>query len=80
MSKITKNEVANWIRNLVPYLEKPIYLAPKGCFKGQQDVKPGKIIEYDAALMPQAPQVINQTENLKALIELYRSVDDDNRN
>lgn len=33
----------------------PPYLAPKGCFKGQQDVKPGKIIEYDAALMPQAP-------------------------
>jgi len=33
----------------------PPYLAPKGCFKGQQDVKPGKIIEYDAALMPNAP-------------------------
>ncbi len=33
----------------------PPYLAPKGCFKGQQDVSPGKIIEYDAALMPQPP-------------------------
>ena len=33
----------------------PPYLAPKGCFKGQQDVRPGKIIEYDAALMPQPP-------------------------
>ena len=33
----------------------PPYLAPKGCFKGQQDVRPGKIIEYDSALMPQAP-------------------------
>jgi hypothetical protein len=33
----------------------PPYLAPKGCFKGQQDVKPGKIIEYDAALMPTVP-------------------------
>lgn len=33
----------------------PPYLAPKGCFKGQQDVRPGKIIEYDAALMPVAP-------------------------
>ena len=33
----------------------PPYLAPKGCFKGQQDVRPGKIIEYDPALMPQAP-------------------------
>lgn len=33
----------------------PPYLAPKGCFKGEQVVKPGKIIEYDAALMPTAP-------------------------
>ena len=33
----------------------PPYLAPKGCFRGQQDVQPGKIIEYDAALMPNQP-------------------------
>ena len=33
----------------------PPYLAPKGCFKGEQDVRPGKIIEYDAALMPTQP-------------------------
>lgn len=33
----------------------PPYLAPKGCFKGEQIVKPGKIIEYDASLMPAAP-------------------------
>lgn len=33
----------------------PPYLAPKGCFKGEQEVRPGKIIEYDAALMPAAP-------------------------
>ena len=37
----------------------PPYLAPKGCFKGQQDVKPGKIIEYDAALMPSAPMPLS---------------------
>ena len=33
----------------------PPYLAPKGCFSGTQDVQPGKIIEYDAALMPNQP-------------------------
>lgn len=33
----------------------PPYLAPKGCFSGQQAVSPGKIIEYDAALMPNPP-------------------------
>ena len=33
----------------------PPYLAPKGCFSGIQDVYPGKIIEYDASLMPTQP-------------------------
>ena len=33
----------------------PPYLAPKGCFKGQQDVSPGKIIEYDSSLMTTSP-------------------------
>ena len=33
----------------------PPYLAPKGCFKGTQDVSPGKIIEYDSALMTTTP-------------------------
>lgn len=33
----------------------PPYLAPKGCFRGQQDVTPGKIIEYDASLMTTVP-------------------------
>lgn len=33
----------------------PPYLAPKGCFRGEQVVEPGKIIEYDAALMPNQP-------------------------
>lgn len=33
----------------------PPYLAPRGAFKGEQVVKPGKIIEYDASLMPTAP-------------------------
>lgn len=33
----------------------PPYLAPKGCFMGTQEVKPGKIIEYDSTLMTSAP-------------------------
>ena len=37
----------------------PPYLAPKGCFKGEQIVKPGKIIEYDSALMPTAPTALS---------------------
>lgn len=42
----------------------PPYLAPKGCFKGEQIVKPGKIIEYDSALMPQAPIPLNFNDAL----------------
>lgn len=33
----------------------PPYLAPKGCFKGSQDVSPGKVIEYDSTLMTNSP-------------------------
>ena len=33
----------------------PPYLAPKGCFKGTQNVSPGKIIEYDSTLMTSIP-------------------------
>lgn len=37
----------------------PPYLAPKGAFKGEQVVSPGKIIEYDSSLLPQMPTPIN---------------------
>ena len=33
----------------------PPYLAPKGCFMGTQEVKPGKIIEYDSTLITTSP-------------------------
>lgn len=53
------NNIASTILNkqidALALMMNPPYLAPKGCFKGQQDVRPGKIIEYDAALMPTAP-------------------------
>lgn len=77
MSKLTKEEVSQWIRNLIPYLENPMVLAPKGCFKGEQIVSPGKIIEYDSALMPIAPKILSQNENIKALVELYKAVQND---
>ena len=37
----------------------PPFLAPKGAFRGEIEVKPGKIIEYDSALLPQMPQPLN---------------------
>ncbi len=37
----------------------PPYLAPKGCFKGEQDIHPGKIVEYDASLMTAPPAPIS---------------------
>lgn len=76
MSKLTKNEVANWIRNIIPYIENPAYLAPKGCFKGSQKVNPGDVIEYDACLMPHPPQVLEQSENLKVLVNLYINIEE----
>lgn len=79
MSKLTKEEVAMWIRNLIPYLENPVTLAPKGLFgKGEIQFSPGGIIEFEDILSPTYKfNQINQTENLKALVELYKVVDKD---
>lgn len=74
MSELSKDEVARWIRNLIPYLETPMVLAPKGCFREPLEVKAGKVIEYDPSLMPNTPQILNQEEKLKLLIELYKVV------
>ena len=47
------NNIASTILNkqldALALMMNPPYLAPKGCFKGEQDVRPGKIIEYDAS-------------------------------
>lgn len=77
MSKLTKSEVASWIRTIIPYIENPAYLAPKGCFTDkQQNIVPGAIIEYDPSLMPIQPKTIEQQESLRALIELYKVAED----
>lgn len=75
MSKLTKTEV----KTLIPYLENSV-MAPKGLFgkgKGEIQLHPGAIIEYGDELTPANTFRINQTENLKALIELYKVVDKD---
>lgn len=74
--ELTKTEVADWIRKLIPYLENPVILAPEGCFREQQEIKPGAIIQYDPTLLAREPQIINQTENLKILVGLYTSLGD----
>lgn len=78
MSKITKDEVAGWIRNLIPYLEKPSIIAPEGFF--DEDVienKAEKIIEYGDNLTPTAAfSLLTQTENIKVLIDLYKVSED----
>lgn len=74
--ELTKTEVADWIRKLIPYIENPVILAPDGCFTEKQEVKPGAIIQYDPTLLAREPQIINQTENLKILVGLYTSLND----
>ena len=72
MSKLTKAEIANHIRSLIPYIENPMILAPKGCFKEPLEATAGKIIEYDSSLMPQAPKVYDISAALKVLVDLYK--------
>ena len=76
--ELTKAEVAEWIRDLIPYLEKPAIISPSGTFeKDYYDVEPGKIISYGDCLTPSNLMVmLHQTENLKILKDLYISLDE----
>ncbi|MBP3923932.1 hypothetical protein J6E39_01655 [bacterium] len=60
---LSLNDISSTILNkqldALALMINPPYLAPKGCFRGEQEVKPGKIIEYDSALMPNAPIPLN---------------------
>lgn len=73
------SEVASSILNkqldALSLIINPPYLAPKGCFKGEQRVSPGKIIEYDAALMPNQPIPLNFSAALQGwdFINFFKS-------
>ncbi|MCR4881832.1 MAG: hypothetical protein K6A44_07775 [bacterium] len=48
------------------FVTNPAYLAPKGAFSNiDQDAQPGKIIEYEPSLMPQAPTPLNMAGALQ---------------
>ncbi|MCQ2957366.1 MAG: hypothetical protein MJ180_00525 [Candidatus Gastranaerophilales bacterium] len=48
------------------FITNPAYLAPKGAFANiSQDAEPGKIIEYEPSLMPQAPAPLNMSGALQ---------------
>lgn len=68
LAAIDLNRAANNILNtqLKAYslIVNPPYLAPKGAFRGEQSVKPGKIIEYDSSLLPQMPTPLNFSQAL----------------
>jgi hypothetical protein len=49
------SDILNRQLDALSLITNPPYLAPKGCFNGKQEVSPGTIIEYESALMPQAP-------------------------
>lgn len=64
LSEIASN-ILNKQLDALSLIINPPYLAPKGCFKGEQLVSPGKIIEYDAALMPNQPIPLNFNSALR---------------
>ena len=53
------SEILNKQLDALALTMSPPDLAPEGCFRGQQNISPGKIIEYDAALMPTTPTPLN---------------------
>lgn len=72
VNDLTKAEVAQWIRELVPYLKNPVQIAPKGCYsKDITEICPGKVLEYDTCLIPDGPEIIDVSKSLDSLISLY---------
>lgn len=70
MLKEITEKVEQAILDILPMIPNPPYLAPKGCFKGEQRVHQGTIIEYNSALMPNAPTAVRYTDDLKILFEM----------
>ncbi|MDD3150171.1 MAG: hypothetical protein PHV68_04990 [Candidatus Gastranaerophilales bacterium] len=54
LNKIS-SDILNRQLDALSLITNPPYLAPKGAFSSNQDVCPGKIIEYDSSLLPQSP-------------------------
>ena len=76
MADLTRSEVAGWIRTLVPYLENPIWISPQGTLdspEGSVEEKKKKIIDFDESLLG-VLRTLDQTENLRILIDLYKSM------
>lgn len=72
---LTKAEVAQWIRELVPYLKNPVQIAPKGCYSTDiTEICPGKVLEYDTCLMPKGPEIVDVSKGLEILVALYMSM------
>lgn len=76
MKKITKQEIAEYIRELMQYVLHPAFISPKGCFEKDAKLKPGKVLEYDACLIPATPKTYDVSEALRALCHLYLYEDD----
>ena len=57
--QLVTNQIMNHQLDAYSLTVNPPYLAPSGAFKGEQRVEPGKIIEYDASLLPQMPTPLN---------------------
>ena len=69
------SEILNKQLDAYSLVVNPPYLAPKGAFKGEQVVSPGKIIEYDSSLLPQMPTPINFAPALSGwdLIQYFKN-------
>ncbi len=61
------------------FVTNPAYLAPKGAFSNiDQNAEPGKIIEYEASLMPQAPVPLNMAGALQGweFLDYLKSIEE----
>lgn len=84
MSELTKEKVAGWISDLIPFIKCPIIIASEGMLKDAATNKvitdynpiPGEVISYDGMLGNISNiKILSFNEELKTLVHLYEIVE-----
>lgn len=71
MKKLTKQEIAEFIRELMQYVIHPAIISPAGALHEGDKIEPGKILTFETCLIPDRPSTYDVSEALRALCHLY---------
>lgn len=76
MKKLTKEELAEYIRKLMQYVLRPAIISPAGALHEGDEIEPGKILTFGTCLIPDRPSTYDVSEALQAICKIYPFVPD----